>query len=123
MIDFVDVHKRFGAQEVLRGVSFTVRTGSVHFVVGKSGAGKSVLIKQVVGLLAPDSGQIVLDGEALERKSEAEFVEVRKRCQMIFQHATLFDALTVLDNVMMPLRKRFCVSAREPPLPSFWAGR
>lgn len=113
MIAFIDVRKRFGAQEVLRGVSFSVHKGGVHFVVGKSGAGKSVLIKQVVGLLKPDSGRITLDGEPLQDKTEAEFFFVRRRCQLIFQNATLFDALSVLDNLIMPIQKRFTVSQSE----------
>jgi phospholipid/cholesterol/gamma-HCH transport system ATP-binding protein len=106
MIAFEDVHKSFGDNRVLRGVSLSVARGSVHFVIGKSGAGKSVLIKQVVGLLQPDAGRVVLDGRDLTGLDESGFIEIRRRAQLIFQHATLFDSLTVLDNVAMPIQKR-----------------
>lgn len=113
MLIFRDVHKRFGPTPVLRGVSFEVRAGEVHFVLGESGAGKSVLIKQVVGLLAPDAGSIRLAGRELVGIGEAGFRDVRRLCQMIFQSATLFDGLTLLENVAMPLRKRCGLSMRE----------
>ena len=83
MIRFTDVHKAFGAQPVLRGVSFEVRRGSVHFVLGESGAGKSVLIKLVIGLLRLDAGSIALDGREVAGLDERGFQEVRRRCQMI----------------------------------------
>ena len=110
VIRFVDVQKRFGAHEVLRGVSLTVRRGSVHFILGPSGAGKSVLIKQLVGLLRPDAGEIWLDDDELSRADERRFFRVRERCQLIFQQATLFEQLTVLENVAMPVRKRHHLS-------------
>lgn len=110
-LQFEAVHKSFGDHEVLRGVSFGVAAGSVHFVIGASGAGKSVLIKQLVGLLRPDSGRILIDGTDVTRLRESEFFDIRRRCQMIFQHATLFDALTVLENVATPVRKRFGVNS------------
>ncbi len=113
MIAFHDVYKRFGQHEVLRGVSLAVARGSVHFVIGKSGVGKSVLIKQLVGLLTPDSGRIELDGIDVTHLSEREFFAIRRRCQLIFQAATLFEDLSVLENVAMPLRKRFRLSHRD----------
>lgn len=113
MIVFTNVAKRFGAVPVLRGVSLTVRPGSVHYVIGESGAGKSVLIKQVVGLIQPDSGSIVLDGQELVGLDERSFRSVRERCQLIFQSATLFDALTILENVAMPLRRRFALEPAD----------
>ncbi len=107
------IHKRFGEQEVLRGVSLTADPGQVCFVIGESGAGKSVLIKQIVGLLTPDRGSIRLGGNEVVGLSERALLEVRKSCQLIFQHATLFEALTVLENVAMPIAKRFRVPWRE----------
>ena len=107
MITFDNVHKRFGDHHVLRGVSFDVQPGTVHFVMGRSGAGKSVLTKQLVGLLRPDAGAIWFDGRDVTSLDEAGFSTVRQRCQMIFQHSTLFESLTVLENVAMPIRKRF----------------
>jgi len=113
MIVFTDVAKGFGEKPVLRGVSLTVRAGTVHFVLGESGAGKSVLVKQVVGLVRPDAGSIVLDGQELVGLDERGFRAVRERCQLIFQAATLFDGLTLLENVAMPLRRRFGLSHVE----------
>ncbi len=113
MISFRDVRKSFGGRTVLDGVSLTVRSGTVHFVVGESGAGKSVLVKHVVGLVVPDSGSIEYDGRELVGLDEAGFREVRRSCQMIFQSATLFDSLSLLDNVAMPLERRFGLGRRE----------
>ena len=106
IISFRNVHKAFGAQKVLDGVSVDIAKGSVHFIMGRSGAGKSVLTRQVVGLLRPDAGEVWVDGEEVSRISEEDFMPVRRKCQMIFQHATLFEAMSVLENVAMPIRKR-----------------
>jgi phospholipid/cholesterol/gamma-HCH transport system ATP-binding protein len=113
VIELVDIHKRFAERAVLCGVSLTVPRGELHFIVGESGAGKSVLIKQIVGLVRPDSGSIRFEGRELVGLDEEGFREVRAACQMIFQSATLFDALTLLDNVAMPLCKRFGLSAED----------
>jgi len=113
VIRFEGIHKAFGSQQVLRGVSIDVAPGSIHFIIGKSGAGKSVLIKQLVGLLRPDTGRVLFAGEDVTGLSETEFFAIRRRCQMIFQHSTLFDALDVLENIAMPLRKRFALPRSE----------
>lgn len=113
MIRFTDVHKRFGDHRVLRGVSLHVPRAQVHVIIGRSGAGKSVLIKQVVGLLTPDAGSITFEGRELSGAGEDVFRDVRRRCQYIFQHATLLDALSVEENVALPLRKRFGLPRRE----------
>ena len=105
MIEFKDIHKAFGAKVVLKGVSLTVETGAILFIVGTSGAGKSVLVKHLIGLLRPDSGRVLLDGEDITDLTEREFYPVRKRCAMVFQHSTLFDSMSLLDNVALPLRK------------------
>ncbi len=105
LISFRNVAKSFGARSVLDGVSFDVNPGEVFFVIGASGVGKSVLIKQLVGLLSPDSGEIWLDGEEVSRFDESQMYAVRKKCAMVFQHSTLFDSMTCLDNVALPLRK------------------
>jgi phospholipid/cholesterol/gamma-HCH transport system ATP-binding protein len=105
MIDFVDMYKRFGEREVLRGVSLHVEAGTVQFIIGSSGAGKSVLVKHLVGLIRADSGRILLDGEEITHRSERDFYPIRKKCAMVFQHATLFDSMTLLENVALPLRK------------------
>jgi phospholipid/cholesterol/gamma-HCH transport system ATP-binding protein len=105
VISFVNVKKSFGEKAILRGVSFEVREGEVFFIIGASGVGKSVLIKQLVGLLTPDSGQIFLDGEDVTRLDERQMYAVRKKCAMVFQHSTLFDSMTCSENVALPLRK------------------
>ena len=113
MIEFIDIHKRFGPKHVLKGVSLTVELGQVLYVIGSSGAGKSVLVKHLVGLLRPDSGRIILDGRDVTWLSEAEFYAVRMKCAMVFQNATLFDSMSILDNVALPYRKHFAMSAAE----------
>lgn len=105
MIEFVNLHKSFGAQSVLRGFSLTVNRGEVMFIVGTSGVGKSVCIKHVIGLLRPDSGRIIVDGQDVQDLDERALYGVRRRCGMVFQHSTLFDSMTLLDNVALPLRK------------------
>jgi phospholipid/cholesterol/gamma-HCH transport system ATP-binding protein len=113
IISFRNVHKAFGSQKVLDGVSVDIFPGRVHFIMGRSGAGKSVLTRQVVGLLRPDAGEVWVDGSEVSRFSESEFMPVRRKCQMIFQHATLFESMSVLENVAMPIRKRTGLSASE----------
>lgn len=110
MIEFRDVHKAFGDRVILGGVNLTVQSGEILFVIGTSGVGKSVLIKHVVGLLEPDRGTVLVDGETVTGKSEAELFSVRRKCAMVFQHATLFDSMTSEDNVALPLRKHFGMS-------------
>lgn len=105
MISFVNVKKSFGDKQILRGVSFDVHEGEVFFIIGSSGVGKSVLIKQLIGLLRPDSGEIWLDGEEVSRFDERRMYAVRKKCAMVFQHSTLFDSMTCAENVALPLRK------------------
>lgn len=105
MISFRDVQKSFGQKRVLRGVSFDVQDGEVFFIIGASGVGKSVLIKHLIGLLYPDSGEIWLDGEEVSRFDEARMYPVRMKCAMVFQHSTLFDSMTCAENVALPLRK------------------
>jgi phospholipid/cholesterol/gamma-HCH transport system ATP-binding protein len=113
VISFRNVNKSFGTKHVLRGVSFDVNDGEVFFIIGASGVGKSVLIKQLVGLLGPDAGEIWLDGEDVSRFSETEMYAVRKKCAMVFQHSTLFDSITCLENVALPLRKHFKLTPKE----------
>lgn len=113
MIEFRNITKSFGSKRVLNGVSITVQPGEVFFIIGASGAGKSVLVKHLVGLLRPDSGQVFLDGVDITLYSEEQFYPIRKRCAMVFQNSTLFDSMTLLDNVALPIRKHLKVSVRE----------
>src|SRR5690606_29560096 len=104
-IVFRNIHKSFGPKTVLKGVDLEVREGECFFIIGASGVGKSVLIKHLVGLLRPDSGDIYLGDREISRLSEREFYEVRKKCAMVFQTSTLFDSMTCVENVALPLRK------------------
>src|SRR5689334_6088128 len=113
VISFVNVKKSFGDKAILRGVSFDVHEGEVFFVIGSSGVGKSVLIKQLVGLLRPDAGSMLVDGEDVTRFDERRMYSVRKKCAMVFQHSTLFDSMTCAENVALPLRKHRGLSPRE----------
>ena len=112
MIRFEHIKKSFGEKVVLDDVSFDIPKGRVQFVIGMSGTGKSVLMKHLVGLLKPDSGDVWLDGENITRLTEREFYRVRKKCGMVFQHSTLFDSMTILENIAMPIRKHFALDSK-----------
>jgi phospholipid/cholesterol/gamma-HCH transport system ATP-binding protein len=112
-IEFKGIYKSFGDKHVLRGVDVTVKPGEVFFVIGQSGAGKSVLVKHLVGLLRPDKGRVYLDGVDVTDFTEKEFYPIRKRCAMVFQNSTLFDSMTLLENVILPIRKHLDVSDEE----------
>ena len=105
--------KSFGERRILDGVSFDVSPGEVFFVIGASGVGKSVLIKHLIGLLRPDAGDILLDGDEVSRFDEKAMYAVRKKCAMVFQHSTLFDSMTCAENVALPLRKHKKLSQRD----------
>jgi phospholipid/cholesterol/gamma-HCH transport system ATP-binding protein len=105
MIAFKNLTKSFGGKPVLRGVDLEVKRGEVLFIIGTSGVGKSVTIKHLVGLLRPDEGQIWLDDTRVDALDERALYDVRKKCAMVFQHATLFDSMTLVENVALPLRK------------------
>jgi phospholipid/cholesterol/gamma-HCH transport system ATP-binding protein len=113
MISFRQITKTFGTKRVLDGVSFEVHPGEVFFIIGASGVGKSVLIKQLIGLLKPDSGEIWLDDLELTHLDEPGFYAVRKKCALVFQHSTLFDSMTCAENVALPLRKHRGFTAAE----------
>ena len=103
-IEWRGVRKKFGDKEVLRGIDLAVAPGEVMYIIGTSGVGKSVTIKHLVGLIAPDEGEILVDGERVDHLDEEALFPVRKKCAMVFQFATLFDSMTLLENVALPLR-------------------
>jgi phospholipid/cholesterol/gamma-HCH transport system ATP-binding protein len=113
VIEFIDLSKRFGDKQVLDGVNLRIPKGSVQFVIGTSGAGKSVLMKTVVGLIRPDSGRILFEGTDITDYTEAELYRVREKCGLVFQHSTLFDSMSILENVALPLVKRRRLTERE----------
>jgi len=104
-IEFRGVTKAFAGRAVLRGMDLAVNKGEVLFVIGTSGVGKSVTIKTLVGLLAIDGGEIWFDGRRIDTLAERELGDVRRRIGMVFQSSTLFDAMTLAENVALPLRK------------------
>lgn len=112
-ISFRNIRKSFGPKVVLDGVSLDVRDGECFFVIGASGVGKSVLIKHLVGLLKPDAGEILLDGQDVASFDERQFYPVRKKCAMVFQNSTLFDSMTCVENVTLPLRKHKALSPAD----------
>jgi phospholipid/cholesterol/gamma-HCH transport system ATP-binding protein len=101
----VDLHKSFGEKPVLDGISFSVADGESLVIVGPSGTGKSVLLKHLIGLIRPDSGQVFVDGRDMWALSERERNDVRKNFGMSFQEGALFDSMSVFDNVAFPLRR------------------
>lgn len=104
-IEFVGVHKAFGSNPVLRGMDLAIARGEIQYVIGTSGVGKSVTIKHLVGFLPIDAGEIWFDGARVDQLDERGFYPVRRRIGMVFQSATLFDAMTLTENVALPLRK------------------
>lgn len=114
MIEFRDVRKAFGAKRVLDGVSFSIAPGEIVFFIGRSGTGKSVLLKHIVGLLDPDGGSVSVDGDEVSTLSEEDRLRVRRRCGMVFQFPALLDSLTVEDNLTFGLRAlKLCASRDE----------
>ncbi|OGQ56879.1 MAG: ABC transporter ATP-binding protein [Deltaproteobacteria bacterium RIFCSPLOWO2_02_FULL_53_8] len=105
MINIIDLKKSFGAKKILDGVNLTIEKGQITVILGRSGVGKSVLIKHIVGLLRPDSGKILFEDMELTAMKEHDFNEVLKRFGMLFQGAALFDSMTVAENVGFPLRE------------------
>lgn len=105
-IQFDHVYKSFDDLPVLVDVSFDVRRGEMVVVLGRSGVGKSVTLKHILGFLQPDAGEVLVDGHEVSRMTEAELAEVRRRVTMVFQSGALFDSLTVGENVAYPLRER-----------------
>ena len=103
MIELQGVVKRFGDHEVLKGVSFSVEKATTRVILGLSGSGKSVLMKHIIGLLMPDSGAILVDGEDMTQLDHEGLLRVRRKFGMVFQQAALFDSMTVGENVAFPL--------------------
>ncbi len=113
MIEIIELYKSFGKNHVLRGVNLRVGKGESVVVIGGSGSGKSVLIKNIIGLLKPDSGKVIIDGIDITVLKEKELYEVRKKFGMLFQYAALFDSLKVWENVAFALIRQKGMSERE----------
>lgn len=113
MIYFQGVSKSFGNHRVLDGLDLHIKRGKITFIIGKSGEGKSVTIKHIMGLLKPDKGRIIVDGVDIAEYNEDEARSYRRNFGMLFQHAALFDSMTVLDNVLFPLKEHTLMSRRD----------
>ncbi|MEW6355636.1 MAG: ABC transporter ATP-binding protein [Planctomycetota bacterium] len=113
MIRFVDVHKSFGDKPVLQGVNLEVKKGETLVIIGRSGCGKSVLLKHVVGLIRPDQGEIYVDGVDMTKLDGDDLMRRRRRCGVLFQGAALFDSLTVAENISFYLDEHTDLPAEE----------
>ena len=106
MIETRAIVKNFGAQRVLDGVSLRIARGEAVVIIGRSGCGKSVLLKHLIGLLRPDAGQVLIAGQDITQLPERELLQVRRKFGMLFQGAALFDSMTVEENIAFPLRRQ-----------------
>ena len=106
MIRVVNLHKAFGSQRVLAGVNLEIPNGSIYTIIGRSGAGKSCLLKLLIGLMQPDAGEVWVDDTEVSRLRGRALNDVRTRFGMLFQGGALFDSLSVYDNVAFPSERK-----------------
>ena len=102
-IELRGVHKKLGWQHILRGIDLKIYRGETLVIIGPSGEGKTVMMKHVIGLMRPDSGEVVVDGQHIEKMRERDMRSIRTKVSMMFQNAALFDSMTVYQNVAFPL--------------------
>jgi phospholipid/cholesterol/gamma-HCH transport system ATP-binding protein len=113
MIEVRDLSKSFGSHPVLEKVSLRIEKGESVVIIGRSGGGKSVLLKHLIGLLEPDAGQVLIDGEDIVPMNERQLLHVRRKFGMLFQSAALFDSLNVAENVAFAFRRERSLPAQE----------
>jgi phospholipid/cholesterol/gamma-HCH transport system ATP-binding protein len=113
MIEVIDFKKSFGDKVVHQGITFYVRKGECLGLIGGSGTGKSVILRSLIGLEKPDSGQILIDGVNITDMNETELLEIRKKVAYAFQNGALFDSMTVFENLAYPLREHFGLTEKE----------
>jgi phospholipid/cholesterol/gamma-HCH transport system ATP-binding protein len=113
MIEVRELQKSFGTQKVLDGVSFRIENGESVVIIGRSGGGKSVLLKHLIGLIQPDAGEVLIDGENIGPLNERQLLRVRRKFGMVFQGAALFDSMSVAENVAFGLRRHEHFSEAE----------
>lgn len=113
MIEIIDLHKSFDGKPVLNGVNLIINRGETLTIIGRSGEGKSVLLKHIIGLLKPDKGRIIIDGKDITRYDRGEIEKLRHRFGMLFQSSALFDSMTVDENVGLGLREHSDYSDNE----------
>jgi phospholipid/cholesterol/gamma-HCH transport system ATP-binding protein len=112
-VQFIDVHKSFGRNHVLRGLNLEIPEGQVSMIIGPSGTGKSVCIKHIVGLLYPDQGDVIVHGQSIPSLADADLFELRKKFGVLFQDGALFGSMSLYDNVAFPLRQHTEKSEEE----------
>ena len=113
MIEVRNLKKNFGPNPVLNGVSFGIEKGESLVIIGRSGSGKSVLLKHLIGLLKPEAGQVLIEGEDITVMNERELLRVRHRFGMVFQGAALFDSMNVAENVGFAFRRDRRLTEKE----------
>lgn len=113
MIEVRNLQKSFGAQKILDGVNLRIETGESAVIIGRSGGGKSVLLKHIIGLIKPDAGEVLIDGENIVPMDERQLLRVRSKFGMLFQGAALFDSMTVAENIAFPFRRNKTISQAE----------
>jgi len=113
VIEFRDLHKAFGPKPVLAGLSLRIADGETLVIIGYSGTGKSVALKHIVGLLQPDAGDVIVDGQAVSTLERDDLTKLRQGIGYVFQFAALFDSMTVADNLALGLRRRRGLSDEE----------
>ncbi len=113
VIHVEELHKSFDGQRVLKGITLDVATGEIMIIIGRSGEGKSVFLRHLLGLLHPDSGRILVDGTDIAHLRGRKLDRIRERYGVVFQGGALFDSMTVFDNVAFPLREKSRLSAGE----------
>jgi len=113
MIRVVDLHKKFGRQEVLKGINLDVETGKITTIIGGSGGGKTVLLKHLNALLLPDRGSVLVEGVDITKIGESALNNIRQKFGVLFQGAALLDSMTISDNVAFPLREKTKLTETE----------
>jgi phospholipid/cholesterol/gamma-HCH transport system ATP-binding protein len=103
MIEVRNLTKSFGEKHVLRGVDLTIEDGETMVILGRSGSGKSVILKHLIGLMTPDAGEVIVEGESIKGLAERALTDVRRKVGMLFQSGALFDSMTVEQNLAFPL--------------------
>jgi phospholipid/cholesterol/gamma-HCH transport system ATP-binding protein len=113
MIEVCNLEKSFGTNKILAGVSFSIEQGESVVIIGRSGGGKSVLLKHIIALLKPDAGQVLIDGENVVPMNERQLLRVRRKFGMLFQGAALFDSMTVAENIAFAFRRDRSLAEEE----------
>ena len=113
MIEVISVCKEFNGQQVLKDITATFQNGKANLIIGQSGAGKTVLLKCIVGLFTPEEGKVLYDGRAISAMGKKETLKLRQEIGMLFQNSALFDSMSVLENVMFPLDMFSAMSYNE----------